>query len=178
MVTILSGGANGSSSWNRQTPLKQSGSLRRLHFVFERLRATREPAAVPVVGDVEQRAARVAAGAHLADVVRRRAVGHHAALKGEVGLGFHRGCHRSSPSAQSRSGTAIDAIAAARSARVAAAAANCGRLRRRQSAGNIKAVSPNNLVPVYCALRTAATRSGGALAETGCWTGSQIPDLK
>ena len=97
MVTILFGGANGSSSWNRQTPLKQSGSWRRDHLCFEVLRATAGLAAVPVVSDVEQRAARFATGADLADVVRRRAIGHHAALIGEVGFRLERGCHREVP---------------------------------------------------------------------------------
>ena len=65
MVTIFSAGANGNSSRNRHTPLKQSGSFRRLHFCFERRERLGNRQRVPVVLDVQQRTASVATSLHL-----------------------------------------------------------------------------------------------------------------
>ena len=84
MVTIFSGGANGSSSRNRQTPLKHSGSWRRAHFCSNSAQATRGRRAVPVVGHVEQVAALGAGGEHPLDLVRGRTVGLDALLEGEI----------------------------------------------------------------------------------------------
>ena len=62
-------GANGSSSWNRHTPLRQSGSFRRAHFCSNHCNDL-AAAAVPVVGHVQQRPASVAGRADLAHVER------------------------------------------------------------------------------------------------------------
>ena len=57
MVRILSGGANGSSSRKRQTPLKLSGLVRSAHLASNAVQRCGRLEAVPVVGHVEQAAA-------------------------------------------------------------------------------------------------------------------------
>ena len=67
MVTTISRGANGSSSRNRQTPEKLSGSSRSDHLASNSLSRRGTGQAVPVVDDVEQVAARGAGEVRLVD---------------------------------------------------------------------------------------------------------------
>ena len=89
MVRILSSGANGNSSRNRQTPEKSSGSVRFGPLALEVRERLRHRQPVPVVGHVEQPAALRAAKRGVGQVDGRPAGGVDAALEGEVG---HAGC--------------------------------------------------------------------------------------
>ena len=74
-VTHCSTGTNGSSSWNRHTPLKQCGSLRRAHFSSKAVSDLGSAQPRPVVGHVQQAAATLAGDPDLVDGIGRPAWG-------------------------------------------------------------------------------------------------------
>ena len=79
------------SEWEQLTEAPHAGPLKRLVAARPLLLKVRQAGgnrqAVPVVSNVQERAAGVARGPHFADVVRGAAAGHHALLIGDVGAG-------------------------------------------------------------------------------------------